>query len=72
MHIYVLFQTCTGAIVLQPNNPFDDVEIPKAIRYLGCSGSESHLSECNITVNTEEVNTCGRYEVAGVVCQSKG
>ena len=60
-----------GAIVLRPNNPFDDTERPKAIRYLGCGGSESHLSECNITVNTEEVNTCGRYEVAGVVCQSK-
>ena len=61
----------TGAIVLQPRNPFDHVERPKAIRYLDCSGSESNFSECNVTVYKEKVNTCGRYEVAGIVCQSK-
>ena len=56
---------------MQPNNPFDRVERPKAVRYLDCSGSESNFSECNVTVYREEVNTCGRYEVAGIVCQSK-
>lgn len=52
--------------MLQPINQFDRVNRPNAIGYLECSGSEAQLSECDI--NT--VNTCGRYEVAGVVCQS--
>lgn len=57
----------TGAIVLQPHNPFDRVNLPRTIDYLQCNGEESQLSDC--AVNTQEVDTCGRYEVAGVVCQ---
>ena len=55
--------------MLQPNNPFDRVNRPSAINYLQCNGDETQLSDCD--VNTEVVDTCGRYEVAGVVCQGK-
>ena len=58
-----------GAVVLQPINRFDRVDRPSAIRHLECNGSEDHISQCS-NINTEILNTCGRYEVAGVVCQS--
>ena len=58
-----------GAVVLQPLNPFvnDDVDLPEAIRYLSCNGTEAEISQCDI--DTQEVQDCGRFEIAGVVCQ---
>ena len=53
--------------MLQPRNPFDQADRPIAINYLECSGSEDQLSDCDI--NSEVVDTCGRFEVAGIVCQ---
>ena len=55
--------------MLQPINRFDHVDRPSAIRHLECNGTENHISQCG-TINSEVLNTCGRYEVAGVVCQS--
>ena len=55
--------------MLQPINRFDRVDRPSAIRHLECNGTEDHISQCG-NINTEILNTCGRYEVAGVVCQS--
>ena len=55
--------------MLQPNNPFDQVNRSSAINYLQCNGDESQLSDCDI--NTEIVDTCGQYAIAGVVCQGK-
>ena len=57
----------SGAVVLQPWNPFDNVDLPEAIRYLSCSGNESDISQCDI--DTEEVEDCGQFEIAGVICQ---
>ena len=57
-----------GAVVLQPFNPFDHVNIREAIRNLECSGNETHVSQCDI--DSEEVEDCGQFEIAGVVCQS--
>ena len=56
-----------GAIMLHPNNPFDEGNLPSSINYLQCTGDEDRISDCN--VNTEIVDTCGRYEDAGIVCQ---
>ena len=53
--------------MLQPLNPFDNVDLPEAIRYLSCSGNESDISQCDI--DTEQVEDCGQFEIAGVVCQ---
>ena len=53
--------------MLQPRNPFDQADRPIAINYLECSGSEDQLSDCDI--NSEVADTCGRFEVAGIVCQ---
>ena len=55
-------------MLLQPVNRFDRVDRPSAIRQLECNGTEDHISQC--TINTEMLNTCSQYEVAGVVCQS--
>ena len=55
--------------MLQPINRFDRVDRPSAIRHLECNGTEDHILQCG-NINTEILNTCGRYEVAGVVCQS--
>lgn len=59
----------TGAITLQPINPFDEVERPTAIEHLLCRGDEIYLTDC--AVNTEVVENCGQYEVAGVACLGK-
>ena len=69
MYSFIIYYPLTGAITLQPNNPFDEVDRPSAIEYLQCTGSESHLSDC--AVNTVGVDTCGQYEVAGVACLGK-
>ena len=53
--------------MLQPRNRFDQADRPIVINYLECSGSEDQLSDCDI--NSEVVDTCGRFEVAGIVCQ---
>lgn len=58
-----------GAITLQPINPFDEVDRPSAVEYLLCSGVETSITDC--AVNTEVVENCGQYEVAGVACQGK-
>ena len=56
-----------GAVVLKPFNPFNHVNIREAIRNLECSGNETHISQCDI--DSEEVEDCGQFEIAGVVCQ---
>ena len=58
----------TGAVVLQPFNRFSRADRPETVRYLECSGTESHISQC--AINSVVVEQCGRFEVAGVVCQS--
>ena len=45
-----------GAVVLQPLNRFDHVNMREAIRNLECSGNETHISQCNI--DSEEVEDC--------------
>ena len=53
--------------MLQPLNPFDNVDLPEAVRYLACNGTESEISQCDM--DTLEVEDCGQFEIAGVVCQ---
>ena len=60
----------TGAVVLKPNNPFDEGTLPTAINYLECTGDEAQLSDCRI--NTELVSSCGRFADAGLACQGIG
>ena len=54
--------------MLQPLNRFGRADRPEAIRLLECTGSETHISQCEI--NSEQVEDCGQFEVAGIVCQS--
>ena len=58
----------TGAVVLQPLNRFGRADRPEAIRLLECTGSETHISQCEI--DSDQVEDCGQLEIAGVVCQS--
>ena len=53
--------------MLKPFNPFNHVNIREAIRNLDCSGNETHISQCDI--DSVEVEDCGQFEIAGVVCQ---
>ena len=53
--------------MLQPYNPFSATDLPEAIRYLNCAGSETHISQCQIDQEPKE--DCGLYEVAGIACQ---
>ena len=57
----------TGAVVLQPYNRFVSTDVPEAIRYLDCTGSETHISQCQIDQEPQE--DCEIYEVAGIACQ---
>ena len=60
----------TGAVVLRPNNPFDEGTLSTAISYLECTGDEAQLSDCR--VDTELVSSCGRFADAGLACQGIG
>ena len=57
---------CTGAVGL--TNEFGEENHPIAINFLNCNGTEERLVDCNR--NTNELTRCGRFEDAGVVCQS--
>ncbi len=48
---------------------FSDGNVPILITSLTCLGEEQRLYNCSI--NTGTLASCGRFEDAGIVCQSE-
>ena len=56
-----------GAIALT-DAQFSEGNIPVSISSLSCIGNEPTLQQCSVNIE-ENVESCGRFEDAGIICQ---
>ena len=51
------------------NSEFPEGNKPEAVNAIVCTGTELSVVDCQIVIEGSE--SCGRFEDAGIVCQSK-